>query len=100
MTTPIHHTDKKYAFMRTCCRNSEIILQVLVQSSRLYEGQETLILTETAINSFNLSSAAEQGIFTGLFYFYLIILVLPDSRLWNGEWEGLGVSGVWSLGLI
>ncbi len=49
------------------CRydDSSTYPQVLIQSSRLYEGQETLILTETNANSLNLGSAAEQGVFTG-----------------------------------
>jgi hypothetical protein len=46
-------------------QDDDIIVQVLIQSSRLYEGQETLILTEMNANSLNLGSAVEQGVFTG-----------------------------------
>ena len=63
--------------------NTNMILQVLIQSSRLYEGQETLVLSETNANSLNLGSAAEQGVFTGHSLFYHKIVDPPVSR--NGS---------------
>ncbi len=51
--------------VRCVCKGGGLIMQVLIQSSRLYEGQETLVLTEMNADSLNLGSAFEQGIFTG-----------------------------------
>jgi hypothetical protein len=45
---------------------SDGLLQVLVESNKLFEGSEMLVLVETNKDTSNLSSVIQQGIFTGM----------------------------------